>query len=302
RRWLVCPLCRSGPRYQRWTRFAEKHVPLGALREERRTEGPRRDPFADEQRARWRPHPTRHHDPYERQRHRNRAGPVEPPPEPRRKMLPLPPITAALSQTEEQAHHGKQNEEHRRRAEVNPLDRVFAPPVLKWRQPSMEVGRVACRKQRNEDRTQTSEERGGVIEVPVCDLVRDQEDAGRAHDHDEDVAHSGVVVDTERTARMRVAAKGKPVREREPEWKHEPESADAEAHHEVRAHVLRLTRLLRRFWTRSNVRHGPQEIGHRHVPTLLSATARNPPTSLATKARTASPRCSLRGGGLLPSV
>src|SRR5262249_4353935 len=139
------------------------------------------------------------------------------------------------------------------------------------------------RKQRDEDRTQTGEERGGVIEVPVCDLVRDQEDAGRAHDHDEDVAHSGVVVDTERTARMRVAAKGKPVREHEPEWKHDAESADAEAHHEIRAHVLRLTRLLRRFWTRSNVRHGPQETGHRHVPTPWVLTERILPY-LATKA------------------
>jgi hypothetical protein len=47
------------------------------------------------------------------------------------KMHPLPRSTAAFPLTEEVAHQGKEDEEHRRRAEVNLLDRVFAPEVLK---------------------------------------------------------------------------------------------------------------------------------------------------------------------------
>ena len=110
---------------------------------------------------------------------------------------------------------------------MNLLDRIFAPEVLKWRQPSMEVGRVSSRKQRNEARTQTNEEHGNIIEALVCDLVRDQKDTGHTHDHDKDVTHSGVVVDTERAARCRVAVKRIPVGEPEPEWKHEAEKAKA---------------------------------------------------------------------------
>jgi hypothetical protein len=66
---------------------------------------------------------------------------------------------------------------------------------------------------------------------------------------------------------MRVAVKRNPVAEHEPEWKQDAENADAEAHHEIRAHVLRQTRPLRRVWTRTNVRHRPQVIGERHFPT-----------------------------------
>ena len=118
--------------------------------------------------------PKGDHDPYQRQPHDDRAGPVEPLPELRRKVHPLPRITLAFPLTEEEAHQGQENEEHRRGAEVNPFDRVFAPEVLEWRQPSMEVRWVAGRKQWDEARTQTSEERGGVVEGLVCDLVRDQ--------------------------------------------------------------------------------------------------------------------------------
>ena len=181
-------------------------------------------------------------------------------------MLALPPRAVAFPQPEEEAHQGKEDEEHGRGAEVNLPDRVLAPEVLKWRQPSVEVGRVAGRKQRNETRTQTSEERGGVVKVLVCDLVRDQKDAGGAHDHDKDVAHAGVVVDAERAARMWVAMERTPIAEHEPEWKHNTESADAETHREIRAHVLREPGLRLRVWTRSRPCHRPQEIGNCHFP------------------------------------